>query len=35
LLLRREECVLHGRGEISLGTSFSDLSAPIVSFSVS
>lgn len=34
LLLRREECVLHGRGEISLGTPFSDLSAPVVSFSV-
>jgi class 3 adenylate cyclase len=34
LLLRREECVLHGRGEISLGTPFSDLSAPIVTFSV-
>lgn len=35
LLLRREECVLHGRGEIALGSSFADLSAPIVSFSVS
>lgn len=35
LLLRRDECVLHGHGEIALGTSFSDLSAPIVSFSVS
>jgi len=34
LLLRREECILHGRGEIALGTSFSDLSAPVVSFSV-
>lgn len=34
LLLRREECVLHGRGEISLGTPFSDPSAPVVSFSV-
>ena len=34
LLLRREECVLHGQGEISLGTPFSDLSAPIVTFSV-
>lgn len=34
LLLRREECVLHGRGEIALGTPFSDLSAPIVNFSV-
>lgn len=34
LLLRREECVLHGRGEISLGTPFSDLSAPVVTFLV-
>ena len=34
-LLRREECVLHGRGEIALGSSFVDLSAPTVSFSVS
>lgn len=34
LLLRREECVLHGRGEIALGTPFSDMSAPIVKFSV-
>lgn len=35
LLLRREECVLHGRGEIALGSSFADQSAPTVSFSVS
>ena len=35
LLLRREECVLHGHGEIALGTSFADLSAPTVRFSVS
>lgn len=35
LLLRRDECVLHGRGEIALGTSFADLSAPTVSFLVS
>lgn len=34
LLLRHEECVLHGRGEIALGSSFSDLSAPILGFSV-
>ena len=34
LLLRREECVLHGRGDIALGTPFSDLSAPVVTFSV-
>lgn len=35
LLLRREECVLHGHGEIALGSSFADLSASIVNFSVS
>jgi adenylate cyclase len=35
LLLRREECVLHGHGEIALGSSFADITAPIVSFSVS
>lgn len=35
LLLRREECVLHGRGEIALGSSFADLTAPTVTFSVS
>lgn len=35
LLLRRDECVLHGRGEIALGASFSDLSVPTVMFSVS
>ena len=34
LLLRRDECVLHGRGEIALGPSFSDLSVPTVTFSV-
>lgn len=34
LQLRREECVLHGRGEIALGASFSDISVPRVSFSV-
>ena len=35
LLLRREECVLHGKGEIALGASFSDLSVPTVLFAVS
>jgi adenylate cyclase len=35
LLLRREECVLHGRGEVALGSSFADVDAPIVKFSVS
>jgi adenylate cyclase len=34
LLLRREECVLHGKGEIALGASFADLSVPTVQFSV-
>lgn len=32
--LRREECVLHGRGEIALGSSFSDPSVPVVGFAV-
>ena len=35
LLLRREECVLHGRGQIAFGSSFADATAPTVSFSVS
>ncbi|QDL54369.1 adenylate/guanylate cyclase domain-containing protein [Rhodoferax aquaticus] len=34
VFLRRQECVLHGKGEIALGAPFSDLSAPVVSFSV-
>lgn len=34
LMLRRDECVLHGHGQFALGTSFSDPSAPIVSFAV-
>ena len=34
LLLRHEECVLHGQGEIALGTPFGDLSAPVVTFLV-
>jgi class 3 adenylate cyclase len=34
LLLRREECVLHGHGEIALGSSFVDPTAPTVKFSV-
>jgi class 3 adenylate cyclase len=32
--LRREECVLHGRGEIALGAAFSDAAAPVVRFFV-
>jgi adenylate cyclase len=35
VLLRREECVLHGHGQIALGSAFADLTAPIVTFSVS
>jgi len=34
LALRREGCVLHGRGEIALGSPFGDLSAPVVTFLV-
>lgn len=34
LMLRRDECVLHGQGQIALGTSFGDPSAPIISFVV-
>ncbi len=34
VLLRREECVLHGKGELALGASFSDTSVPTVSFSI-
>ena len=33
--LRRDNCLLHGSGEISLGVSFADSSAPVVSFQVS
>ena len=35
LMLRRDECVLHGQGQIALGTAFSDPTAPVVSFAVS
>lgn len=34
VLLRREECVLHGEGEFALGASFADASVPTVSFSI-
>ena len=34
VLLRREECVLHGHGELALGASFSDLSVATVGFAV-
>lgn len=32
VLLRRAECVLHGKGELALGASFSDGSVPTVKF---
>jgi len=32
IALRREECVLHGSGEIGLGAPLSELSAPTISF---
>lgn len=35
LMLRRDECALHGKGQIALGTSFSDPTAPVVTYSVS
>lgn len=34
VLLRREECVLHGKGELALGASFTDPSVPTVAFSI-
>lgn len=35
VLLRREECVLHGEGELALGASFADPNVPTVHFKVS
>lgn len=35
VLLRREECVLHGQGDLALGASFADTTVPTVRFSVS
>jgi class 3 adenylate cyclase len=35
LLLRRDECALHGQGEIAMGAPFSDSHVPVVKFSVS
>jgi adenylate cyclase len=32
--LRREDCVLHGSGEIALGVPLGDVSAPTVTFTV-
>lgn len=34
VLLRREECVLHGKGELALGASFADATVPTVLFTV-
>jgi adenylate cyclase len=34
VLLRRDECVLHGKGELALGASFADASVPTVTFSI-
>jgi class 3 adenylate cyclase len=34
VLLRREECVLHGNGELALGAPFADSSVPTVKFRV-
>jgi predicted component of type VI protein secretion system len=34
VLLRREECVLHGHGEMALGASFADASVPTVFFKI-
>ena len=34
VLLRREECVLHGRGELALGGAFADPSVPTVHFQI-
>jgi adenylate cyclase len=35
VLLRREECVLHGAGELALGAPFADISVPTIQFKVS
>ena len=32
--LRRDACILHGRGQIALGVSFGETSAPVVNFQV-
>lgn len=34
VLLRRAECVLHGKGDLALGASFADPSVPTVAFSI-
>ena len=35
VLLRRDECVLHGEGDLALGASFADPHVPTVHFKVS
>jgi hypothetical protein len=35
VLLRREECMLHGKGQLALGGSFTDETTPMIYFSVS
>jgi class 3 adenylate cyclase len=34
VLLRREECVLHGEGDLALGGSFADTTVPTISFKI-
>jgi adenylate cyclase len=34
IALRRQECTLSGNGEIALGASFDDFSAPCISFAI-
>lgn len=34
VLLRREECVLHGEGDLALGGSFADSTVPTISFKI-
>jgi hypothetical protein len=34
VLLRRQECVLHGQGDLALGGSFSDPTVPAVGFKI-
>ena len=34
VLLRRQDCVLHGRGELALGASFADIGVPTAKFTV-
>ena len=34
VLLRREECILHGRGVIALGVAPTDVTAPKIQFAI-